>query len=284
MNLLVKSIVLASSALLVAQSACAKMNDVELEFYERVNIMLKPNNVSAYNVSESIIPDFFEVDLSDGKTILVNNDGTRGIVSGRGDVQVYDFKNGRNMTRQRKAGLALEYVNTNKPLVSYKAKEEIGEIYVFADIQCGYCQKLHESIPEINNSGITVSYYPIPNFENSDLYMNAAYCSSDPEAKYTELTEGLVNISINARQKIEMSGGNREDYNKEIQNGKSRVNAMSVNIINNSNCKTYDMENAAYSSKGFGITGTPNILFPNGIMVEGKMEISDILDTIKKDK
>jgi hypothetical protein len=284
MKSLMKKAVLAASVLLAAHGVHAKMNEVELEFHERVNIMLKPNNVSAYNVSQSSIPNYFEVDLSDGKTILVNSEGTMGIVSGRGEVQTYNFKDKVNLTKKRKAGLAFEYVKANKPLLSYKAKREIGEIYVFADIQCGYCQKLHESIPELNAAGVTVTYYPIPSFDNSDLYMNAAYCSDDPESKYTELTNGLISISSNARQKVEMSGGNRDDYEKELQMGKSRVNAMSVKIINSSSCKTYDMKKAAYHSKGFGVTGTPNILFPSGIMVEGKMETSSILSIISEGK
>jgi thiol:disulfide interchange protein DsbC len=52
-----------------------------------------------------------------------------------------------------------EYKDT---MITYKAKEEKHSVYVFTDITCGYCKKLHDQIDDYNDLGITVNYIAYP--------------------------------------------------------------------------------------------------------------------------
>lgn len=46
--------------------------------------------------------------------------------------------------------------------ITYKAKDEKQVLTVFTDIDCPYCVKIHDDVPELNKQGITVQYYLFP--------------------------------------------------------------------------------------------------------------------------
>jgi hypothetical protein len=269
-----------TSLLLSAFSVSAEMTVKEEQFYKKASELLQSSKLSIYTVSESSIPNYFEADLSNGRTILISKDGKTGIIERGKGVEIFDFQKNISLTKSRKSSNALEYVNFNDPIMSYKAKDEIGEIRVFADIQCGHCQNLHSEIPDFNDAGISVHYYPVSNFKYSDIYMNAAYCSDEPEATYSKLTEDIKKMVSEAR--VSAKGGTRDDFDNAMELERTKLNAKALKLIKKSDCETYDMNKAAYNFKGFGITGTPTILFSDGTMVEGKMALSDVVKAVKR--
>jgi len=263
-------------------AASPEMTVEESKFFVKINELLANDATSAYAVKKSMFPDMYEVDLTNGKTVLVGKDGKYGIVSSRAGAEVYNFSDGISLTGNRKGKNSLAYVNDYDPLLSYKAKREEAEIFVFADIQCGYCQMLHDSIPELNASGITVHYYPVPMYENSDLFMNAAFCSKDPEKQYTEYTKGIRSIKMNASEMARSDGG-RESYDEYVTKGMGRLVNSAKKIVSEDNCEPYDMRTAAYNAKGLGVVGTPNILFSNGTKVSGALSVEEIQSMVHKD-
>ncbi|WP_275287145.1 thioredoxin fold domain-containing protein [Halomonas elongata] len=47
--------------------------------------------------------------------------------------------------------------------VTYPADGDVkGQMTVFTDISCPYCQRLHQDIPQLNAASITVHYLPYP--------------------------------------------------------------------------------------------------------------------------
>ena len=68
--------------------------------------------------------------------------------------------------------------------ITYKAKNEKFEVYVFTDVTCPYCAKFHEDIKEYNRLGITVHYFAWPRAgAGSPAYddMVSAWCAKDPK-------------------------------------------------------------------------------------------------------
>ncbi len=62
-------------------------------------------------------------------------------------------------------------------------------IYAFTDIDCGYCQKLHWDVPELNKGGIAVRYLAYPRAgPNSDTgrEMGAVWCAADRQQAMTD--------------------------------------------------------------------------------------------------
>ena len=51
--------------------------------------------------------------------------------------------------------------------VSFKARAQKAAIAVFSDLDCHFCQKLHQEVPELNKLGVTVNYYAYPRSGNA---------------------------------------------------------------------------------------------------------------------
>ena len=75
--------------------------------------------------------------------------------------------------------------------ITFEPKEKKTDIYVFTDVDCGYCRKLHSEITNYLENGIQVNYlaYPREGLE-SDTYqkMKTAWCSKDPQVSSVSYT------------------------------------------------------------------------------------------------
>ena len=57
----------------------------------------------------------------------------------------------------------LEGLDDSEMLVFSPAAENIkATITVFTDIDCGYCRKLHQEVPALNDMGVAVRYLAYP--------------------------------------------------------------------------------------------------------------------------
>ena len=67
------------------------------------------------------------------------------------------------------------------------------EITVFTDIDCGFCRKLHQEVPELNRLGIAVRYLAYPRAgvgsESFDKIVSA-WCSKDQKRALTRAKAG----------------------------------------------------------------------------------------------
>ena len=114
------------------------------------------------SVQKSEAEGLYEVQSSNGDTIYTTADGTYLLtgdllkITGTGIANVTEES--RASARQRQmAGFGKD------GLISYPASgEEKAVIDVFTDIDCPYCRKLHDEIPQLNSYGITVNYYAFP--------------------------------------------------------------------------------------------------------------------------
>ena len=74
-------------------------------------------------------------------------------------------------------------------------EERKASIYVFTDVDCGYCRKLHQEMAELNARGIEVRYLAYPRAGvGSDSYQKivSAWCADDPQSALTALKAGQV--------------------------------------------------------------------------------------------
>jgi thiol:disulfide interchange protein DsbC len=117
-------------------------------------------------------------------------------------------------------------------------------ITVFTDVDCGYCQKLHQEVPALNKMGIEVRYLAYPRAGvGSSTYqkMVSAWCARDANAALTQLK---------AREEIP---------------------AMSCT---NPVADHYDL------GREMGVAGTPAIVLENGTMLPGYMPAEDLARTV----
>lgn len=99
----------------------------------------------------------------------------------------------KGMAEARKAALASV---ATKDMIIYPASEgkTKGVVYVFTDVDCGYCRKIHQEVPVMNQMGIEVRYlafpragYPSPTSQK----MDAIWCNADRNDAMTKAKNNL---------------------------------------------------------------------------------------------
>ena len=113
-------------------------------------------------IAESPMNGLFQVHLQGGRMLYASADG-QFLVQGN----LYQIKDGSavNLTRQSESKGIAKAINDvpASEMVVFAPKEPAkAHITVFTDTDCGYCQKLHSEVPELNRRGIEVRYMAFP--------------------------------------------------------------------------------------------------------------------------
>ncbi|MCG7201109.1 DsbC family protein [Marinobacter pelagius] len=153
---------LGAAAGLVASlfAATAAAGEVEDRIAERLTEAVPGLTVSS--VRESEAKGLYEVQSNNGETIYTTEDGQYLLT---GDLLKITDTGIANVTEQARAGQRLAAMEDygSEGLITYPASgEEKAVINVFTDIDCPYCRKLHNEMPQLNDYGITVNYYAFP--------------------------------------------------------------------------------------------------------------------------
>jgi len=112
-------------------------------------------------IAESPINGLYQIALKGGRQLYASADGQY-LMQG----YLYQFKDGHavNLTEQAETrGIAKE-INSipTSEMVVFGPKEPKAHITVFTDTDCGYCQKLHSEMAELNKRGVEVRYVAFP--------------------------------------------------------------------------------------------------------------------------
>lgn len=116
----------------------------------------------------------------------------------QGELIAIDGAKLTNVTEQSLAAdrkVALAAID-KKDTITYPAVGKTkGIAYVFTDIDCGYCRKIHAEVPAMNQLGIEVRYlafpragYPSPVAKR----MEAVWCSADRNTALTQAKQGQL--------------------------------------------------------------------------------------------
>ncbi len=121
-----------------------------------------------------------------GSSIYYVSDDGKYLFDGR----MIDVENRVDLTSQKLGAIrkhALEKLGSDK-MITFKAKNEKYNVYVFTDIDCGYCRKLHSEIDQYLAEGITINYLFFPRAgKGSESYLKAisVWCAKDRNAALT---------------------------------------------------------------------------------------------------
>ena len=143
--------------------------------------------------------------------------------------------------------LALISTIKDSDKIIYKAQDEKYQVHVFTDVDCPYCRRLHNSIGQMNDLGISVKYLASP------------LASLHPKA------QGKM-------QKIWCADDRNQamdDYND------------SGTIVDASNCDN-PVADQLEISKQLGVTGTPAIFLSDGTHLPGFLPANKLLRKIQE--
>lgn len=185
-------------------------------------------------VSESPVPGLYKTVISNGPAVYSTADG-QFFMAG----ELFQVTPNRivNLTEQEMNGdrsKMLASIPVDDMIVFSPEGETKGVVSVFTDVDCGYCQKLHKEVPQLNAMGIEVRYMAFPRMgAGSPTYKKivSAWCSSDKQTAITKLK---------SRQSIP-------------------ENLCEVNPVDEQYAKGQQM----------GISGTPAIVLENGELIPG---------------
>jgi thiol:disulfide interchange protein DsbC len=146
-------------------------------------------NVKPDSIAPSPMAGLYEVAVGP-KLFYISEDG-RYLIQG----SLIDIKERKDLTEDKQAEArlnSLKKVGTDHMIV-FKPKIAAHVAYVFTDIDCGYCRKLHSEIDQYLKEGIEVRYLFFPRAgEGSESYFKAVsvWCSKDRNEAFTKAKKG----------------------------------------------------------------------------------------------
>lgn len=224
------------AALGLAMSSAAVANKAEVK--SKVQQMVPPN--IQIEVKDSAMPGFYLVELGN-QIVMMSQDGKYLI-----DGDVVDLSSRTNLIEayldKKRFELMKQY--TEKDSIEFKAKNEKRVLKVFTDVDCPYCHKFHQQVPDLNKAGITVQYFAYPrSAKGSATYRKAegVWCADNKQEAIT----------------VAKSGG--------------AVNGKTCDIV------------AKHKALGesVGVTGTPSLVFDNGVMIPGYVPTQKLLEYLR---
>ncbi|MCK7595666.1 DsbC family protein [Microbulbifer sp. CAU 1566] len=179
----------AAASLLLGQGAVAAVDDAVAK---QIKAKLSAGNPQAKfgDVRESPMPGLYEVEVNGGNVLFVSKDGGHFIAGDLFEVKPEQVVNISEQRRGRARAAVMDQQDLDDMIVYSPKGKAKAHIYVFTDVDCGYCQKLHNDVPELNRRGIEVRYLAFPRAGlNSVGYRKiaTAWCADDPNKTLTDL-------------------------------------------------------------------------------------------------
>ncbi|MDX5151552.1 MAG: DsbC family protein, partial [Acidiferrobacterales bacterium] len=115
---------------------------------------------------------------------------------------IYDASTRENLTSVARGKIALKLIDKvgESGMIIYEPKKVRRTITVFTDVDCPYCRKFHEDLPQHLANGIRVRYvmFPLRGLK-SNVYRKevSVWCSKDQKKAFNEAKAGKA---IKAKQ------------------------------------------------------------------------------------
>ena len=208
---------------------------------------LQPD-MSIEAIAESPMTGLFQVHLQGGRMLYASADGQFLI---QGNLYQVKGSDAVNLTRQAESKGIAKAINDIplSEMVVFSPKEPAkAHITVFTDTDCGYCQKLHSEVPELNRRGIEVRYVAFPRQGVGSHGYNglvSVWCAKDRQDAMNK-----------AKSRQELPPGNCE----------------------NPVAKQYEL------GQMIGVNGTPAIVLGNGELIPGYQPAPQLAEIALKAK
>lgn len=186
---MIRILTAAFAALLMVHAGAATADQVTDKLAARLAKLFPKDHISA--ITPAPLPGLYEVMIG-ASLFYVSADG-RYVLHG----DVIDIENKVNISDQRRA-LARKQVLADLPADRYIEFPATGgkarrTLYVFTDIDCGYCRKMHGEVGKLNAGGVAVRYLAFPRTGlKGESFKKAAavWCAADRQQAITQAKLG----------------------------------------------------------------------------------------------
>jgi thiol:disulfide interchange protein DsbC len=140
-------------------------------------------------VRPSEVNGLYEVTV--GANIFYTSEDGKYLIQGK----IYDLAARKDITEAKLAEARIKAIHElgEERMITFNAKLKKYDVYVFTDIDCGYCRKFHSEIDQYLAEGISVHYIFFPRAgKDSDSYNKAVsvWCAADRNAALTLAKKG----------------------------------------------------------------------------------------------
>ncbi len=169
--------------MLSGQSALA---DDTLEKKLTTNLSQILPDIVVTGISKTPVEGIYEVQI--GADLLYMTADGQFVLKG----DLFDLANKRNISRERRAEArvaAFKGLGNDKVIEFAPQGKTEHVLYVYTDIDCSYCQRFHNEVPELNKAGIAVRYLPFPRAgigSESHRKFASVYCAADRNKALTD--------------------------------------------------------------------------------------------------
>ncbi len=230
----------------IAEKASSEPNSSE-KASENVMEMLEQRlsavlgGVPIKSITPSPVPGVYQAAFA-GQVLYITADG-RFVFAG----DLIDLETQVNLTEQAKTQDQLQQLQAvaKDDMVVFPARIQQRTLWVFTDIDCPYCRRLHQEVPELNRNGITVNYLFFPRSgPNTPSFQKAVnvWCAKDRQAAMND--------------------------------------AKSQKSLPNLSCENKILEQYQLS-QALGVTGTPYMLSDNGRAIPGFAPAAEIIKSLR---
>jgi len=226
--------------ILIFFATSAIANDaLKKEFQKSLSRLSSDFEIS--DVKETPIKGIYQVTIGPD-VIYMSRDGNY-VLKG----EILDIGNRRNLTEDFHAQKRINLLNTiaDSEYIEFSSTKTKNHIYVFTDVDCGYCRKLHRDVPELNSMGIAVRYLAYPRAGVDSIIgeeMRNVWCAEN-------------------RQKALTTSKNRQPIEVKVCNAPiARHHAL---------------------GRELGVTGTPAIFLENGRKLPGYIPPDELYEQIQ---
>ena len=196
-------------------------------------------------VRPSVVPGLYEVQLQGGPLLYATADGDFFLL---GDLFAVAVNGITNLSEQQRDGARRELLAAVAPedMIVFAAQGETRAVVaVFTDVDCGYCQKLHQEVPALNRAGVEIRYLAYPRAgvgSASYRKIASAWCAANPQQALTRLK-------------------NRETIPDNV-------------------CPGNPVAQQFLLGQQMGVSGTPALLLENGQLLPGYMPAAQLLQRL----
>ncbi|WP_296986158.1 MULTISPECIES: thioredoxin fold domain-containing protein [unclassified Thalassolituus] len=221
-----------------------------------------------------------EVILTDGTVMHMTPDLSHFLY--RDELYEFGAAGAENVTQNRHnptRAAEMAALGNNQTVVFEAKGEQKGLINVFTDIDCGYCQKLHQEVPRLNELGITVRYlaFPRAGIKNpqtgqlTDSYrkINYVWCQDDRKAAMNTMKTTQRELNV-LGQRLRQGGA------VMLQDQYNALSSQMGDMIAASNDCGAPIAEEYNMGKSMGVNGTPAIVLEDGRLFPGYLPADEL--------
>lgn len=193
------------------------------------------NQLQIVAVTRTAMANLVQVELDTGEILYTSEDGSFVLA---GDLYSADSNGLVNLSAQQRQSKNMDRIAAipESEMVIFSPPEKKASITVFTDVDCTFCRKLHSEIDQLLAFGIEVRYLAYPRGgENAASFQK------------------MINVWCSP------------DRPKALTQAKNDQNLPQLDCVNPV-MEHYALGNA------IGISGTPALIFPDGVVVPGYIE------------